>query len=70
MSSSSPRPFSILVRISLTKGSPSRHGVHQPQDSRAKKVIRFRVASTRQWLSSKTITPPEPSREPALATVS
>ena len=34
----SPSPSSMASRILATQGSPSRQGVHQPQDSRAKKL--------------------------------
>jgi hypothetical protein len=44
---------------------PSRHGVHLPHDSRAKKRTTRRQAFTASVVSSMTTIAPEPSIEPA-----
>jgi len=47
-SAGTPRPASIEATIFSAQGRPSRHGVHQPHDSRAKETIRLATVPTGQ----------------------
>ncbi len=55
MSPASPSPASMAASTRSVQGSPSRQGVHQPQDSRAKNVSRLRSSPTGQVASSSTM---------------
>ncbi len=70
MSSARPSPRSMASSVCATQGRPSRQGVHQPQDSRAKNRSRLTSTPTGQVWSSSTIMVPVPSRLPALSTES
>ena len=63
-----PSPSSMPASKRSTQGRPSRQGVHQPQDSCAKKCSRLRTMPTGQVLSSSTIIAPVPSRLPIFST--
>src|SRR5581483_6490838 len=65
-----PRPSSSAIRMRTLHGNPSRHGVHQPHDSREKNSSRLRTTETMLCLSSTTVSKPVPMRDPALAMVS
>ena len=49
-SDSWPLPSSIAASVRATHGSPSRHGVHQPHDSRAKNCSRLSTMPDRAGL--------------------
>src|SRR5271155_4604687 len=63
-SSSRPAPFSIRYRTRSSHPDPSRHGVHWPQDSRAKNLVILHPARTAQVVESMTTIEPEPSTQP------
>ena len=62
--SSLPSPLVMSVRMSSMCLVPSRQGVHLPQDSSCRKVMKYLATSTMQVCSSMTIMPPEPMMEP------
>jgi hypothetical protein len=64
-----PSPARIRYRICCSQVVPSRHGVHLPHDSWAKKRTIRAHAFTASVVWSMTTTAPEPSMEPALSTV-
>src|SRR6056300_443910 len=65
-----PLPLAILSSIISSHVVPSRHGVHWPHDSCAKKLTMLFAALTRFVSSSIITTAPEPSIELLLATSS
>jgi (2Fe-2S) ferredoxin len=65
ISSGTPSPLQILVRISSIRFVPSRQGVHLPHDSDWVKFRKNRARSTIQVVSSITTKPPEPIMAPA-----
>ena len=67
-SSGRPWPSRMRWRIFSSQLVPSRHGVHLPQDSRAKNRTRRRQAFTMSVSSSNTTMAPEPSMVPSLPT--
>ncbi|MNW65376.1 hypothetical protein D3C74_437550 [compost metagenome] len=67
MSSARPWPFSSARSIFTLHGRPSRQGVHQPHDSRAKNSSMLRSSETMLTLSSTAMARPVPIRVPTLA---
>ena len=67
MSSIVALPAVMRSRISIIRSVPSRQGVHLPHDSSCEKVMKNLAISTMQSSSSRTIMPPLPMIEPALA---
>src|ERR671916_857321 len=63
-----PWPSSMRRRIFSSHDVPSRHGVHLPHDSRAKKRTTRQAALTASVVSSITTMAPEPSIDPAAPT--
>jgi hypothetical protein len=59
----------MRARMRSSQVVPSRHGVHLPQDSLAKKRTMRQAALTTSVVSSITTIAPEPTIEPALSTV-
>ena len=68
MSSGRPCPSSMRRSTFSSQLVPSRHGVHLPQDSRAKNRTTRHAAFTASVVSSITTMAPDPSIEPAAPT--